>query len=171
MPRILLVSTVYLLGVILTSVMLFEQNPALVQFFAVVALILLVVTLYLSKSVSPCLNLNKCLNNNQSNNVNTNAPDKLCSDWLHKQYFLKELTLLPDALVEFDKKQYQLHLNSRVGLLGCWLCLTSQHNEKTNSKVKPKIRTKTHFIYKNSVSKVHYAQLCRVIKRNTFRDD
>jgi len=167
MPRILLVSTVYLLGVILTSVALFEQNSTLVQFFAVIALTLLVVTLYLSKSFNYCLD--KRLNNNQSNNVNNNTPDALYSAGRHKQHFLKEITLLPDALVELDKKQYQLHLNSRVGLLGCWLCLTSQHNQKAKSKIK--IRTQTHFIYKNSVSKVHYAQLCRVIKRNAFQDD
>jgi len=75
-------------------------------------------------------------------------------------YFLNEITLFPDGVVEIHGEQCQMHLNSRIGVLGCWLCLAEKGDARANSK--------TLFIFKSNVSEYHYSQLCRVIKRNTL---
>ncbi|XPF93652.1 hypothetical protein ACM9HF_16745 [Colwellia sp. RE-S-Sl-9] len=129
---------VYLLAVMLTSVLLFELNPVLIQLLATTAIIFFMVVIsFFSASYSKV----------------RSTP----------QYFLKELILLPDNIVELNKQQYEMGLNSRVGIFGCWLCLSC---EKDN-----KVKSETHFIFKSSVSDYHYSQLCRVIKRNAFHAD
>lgn len=139
LPRVIIFSVIYLLVVILTSVLLFEFNPALIQLFATTAMILFIVVVgFFSASFSKL----------------RGSP----------QYFLQEFILLPDGFVELEGKVYKMQLNSRIGILGCWLCLTGEENNKPNGRKK----SETHFIFKSSVSDYHYSQLCRMIKRNTF---
>lgn len=135
LPLIIIVSIVYLLTVALASILLFELNPPLVQFFFVMAIMLFIVVIGLCGS-----RFSKVREQNR--------------------YFVKELTLLPNGVVEIGSKQHQMHLNSRIGFLGCWLCLTSKQEIKRG--------VKTLFIFKNSVSDESYSRLCRIIKRNTF---
>ncbi|WP_426359827.1 hypothetical protein ACPUVO_06270 [Pseudocolwellia sp. HL-MZ19] len=128
-------SVIYLLTVVVASILIFEFKPLLAQLIFVAAIMLFIVVL--------------CLFPSRFSSVR----DKPC-------YFLKEITLSPDGIVEINNNSYRMHLNSRMGFLGCWLCLT---NEKSD-----KVKTNTLFIFKSSVSQQHYSQLCRVIKRNTF---
>lgn len=122
----------------LTSILLFELNPALIQLLSITAIILFMVVIsFVSASFSKVR--------------------------ATPQYFLKELILLPDSMVELDKQQYEMDLNSRIGIFGCWLCLNSVKGNK--------VKSETHFIFKSSVSNYHYSQLCRMIKRNTFHAD
>jgi len=117
------------------SILLFELNPPLVQFFFVMAIMIFIVVIGLCGS-------------------------RLSKVRVQNRYFVKELNLLPNGVVEIDNKQHQMHVNSRIGFLGCWLCLTS------NQEVKRGV--KTLFIFKSSVSEQSYSRLCRVIKRNVF---
>ena len=127
-------SVIYLLTVVVTSILIFEFKPLLAQFIFVAAIMLFIVVISLYHS-------------------------RFCSVRDDPRYFLKEITLLPEGIVEIDNNSYQIHLNSRIGFLGCWLCLTRGMDGK--------VSTETLFIFKSSVSQRHYSQLCRVIKRNT----
>ncbi len=134
LPRILVIAVIYLLTVTVASILIFEFNSFFAQFLFVAAIMLIIVVISLYRSQFSKRREQPC-------------------------YFLKEVTLLPKGVVEIDDNQYQMHLNSRIGLLGCWLCLA----QKEGSKVK----IKTLFIFRSSISQYHYSQLCRVIKRNT----
>ena len=127
-------SVIYLLTVVVTSILIFEFKPLLAQFIFVAAITLFIVVISLYHS-------------------------RFSSVRDDPRYFLKEITLLPEGIVEIDNNSYQMHLNSRIGFLGCWLCLTRGMDGK--------VSTETLFIFKSSVSQRHYSQLCRVIKRNT----
>lgn len=127
-------SVIYLLTVVVASILIFEFKPLLAQFIFVAAIMLFIVVVSLYQSRFSSVRDDSC-------------------------YFLKEITLLPEGIVEIDNNSYQMHLNSRIGFLGCWLCLTEERGGK--------ISTETLFIFKSSVSQRHYSQLCRVIKRNT----
>ena len=127
-------SVIYLLTVVVTSILIFEFNPSVAQFIFVTAIMLFIVVIALYHSRFSTLRDQSC-------------------------YFLKEINLLPDNIIEMDGNSYQMHLNSRMGFLGCWLCLTPQKVSK--------VKTETLFIFRSSVSQYHYSQLCRVIKRNT----
>ena len=134
LPLIISLSTVYLLVVVLASILVFELNPPLVQLFFVTAILSFIVVIGLCSSRF------------------SNVREKSC-------YFIKEIILLPNGVVEIDNTQYQMHLNSRIGFLGCWLCLINEQEKQTKSD--------TIFIFKDSVSEESYSRLCRVIKRNT----
>jgi hypothetical protein len=124
--------------VAVTSIFLFEWYPFMVQAFSVTAIMLLMVVIGLF--------------NARFSKVRENP-----------LYFRKELILLPDSTIELNKQQYEIGLNSRIGILGCWLCLRCSKGNK--------VKSETHFIFKSSVSDYHYSQLCRVIKRNAFHAD
>lgn len=74
--------------------------------------------------------------------------------------FKNELIIHSDNSIELDKQTYLMHINSRIGLLGCWLSLTCEQGSQ--------VKSETLFIAKNSVSMLNYSRLCRAIKRNTF---
>jgi len=64
----------------------------------------------------------------------------------------------------FDQsKKFSLHINSRVGILGCWLILENASQGKKNIK--------RLFIFKDAVSSDNYSRLCRTINRNALRKD
>lgn len=135
LPRVLFILFVCLLAVLIISVLLFELNPVLTQLFVVCSITLLICVLNLFSS-------------------------KLIRFIEKPSGFKNELIIYSDNSIELDKKRYLMHINSRVGLLGCWLSLTSEQGGQAKSK--------TLFIVKNSVSILNYSRLCRTIKRNTF---
>ncbi len=59
--------------------------------------------------------------------------------------------------VVFDGCNFNLHLNSRISILGCWLVLE-------NSSM-PKTELAKLLIFKDSVSTQSYSRLCRAINR------
>jgi len=71
---------------------------------------------------------------------------------------VRELIIQTNGTVELNKHVYTLHLNSRVGLFGCWLHLESKQGVSKERE--------TLFIAKNSVSIHNYCRLCRIIKNN-----
>lgn len=117
---------------LVTSVLLFELNPPLVQLFVVTSIFLLVCVLSFFSS-------------------------SFISFIEKPSGFENELIIDLDGCVELDKKTYVMHINSRVGLLGCWLRLNGEQGSK--------VKSKTLFIVKNSVSMPNYSRLCKIIKR------
>jgi len=137
LPRVLFISFVYLLVVLITGVLLFTFNPPLIQLFVVCSIIFLVCVLSFFSSTF------------------IRFIDKPGN-------FKGELILHSDGHIELESKMYLMHINSRVGLLGCWLSLRSEQGSNMKSE--------TLFIVKNSVSMLNYSRLCRVIKRHKHDD-
>lgn len=155
LPRVIVVSSTYLVVVFALSIVFFEQHPALVQCFFVLSIVLFFVAIGLFNSAYSKIR---------------NKPEHL----------LAELVLLPEGLVELnqlpqkdhvrEKTLFKIHPNSRVGFLGCWLCLTSEQtaSEQTANEQTDNPKSQTLFIFKNSVCQQDYCRLCRIIKRKTF---
>lgn len=135
LPRVIFVSFAYLLVVLLVSFSFFELNPPLIQLFAVSFIVLLICIL--------------CVFSTRFIGFNPND-----------RHFIQEIVIQLDGHIEVEHNQYEMHVNSRVGLFGCWLVLQNSFNKK--------LKPDTLFIVKNSVSKQSYARLCRIINRNNL---
>ena len=135
MPRVIFASFAYLLVVLFVSFSFFELNPPLVQLFAVSFIVLLICILVVFST-------------------------KIIHFHPNDGDFIQEVVIKLDGHVEVEHNQYEMHVNSRVGLLGCWLTLQNgEHN---------KLKLDTLFIVKNSVSNKNYARLCRIINRKNL---
>lgn len=123
-------------------ILYFESNPSIVQFIAITAVTVLVLALsFFSEKLA---------------HITHTEPSSI-----------QEYVFYTNGIVELNnalnQELFTMGINSRIGFLGCWLQLQKVDSKHTVSM--------TRFIFKNSVSDYEYAQLCRMIKRNTSNLD
>ncbi|MDO6446584.1 hypothetical protein Q4493_12440 [Colwellia sp. 1_MG-2023] len=91
----------------------------------------------------------------------------ICNTILFKKYYnrlpiyqIKHLVLHENGLIDCDRYNHlSLHINSRIGWLGCWLILIDNSSKILGKPIKI-------FIFKDSLSQQDYCRLSRTILSN-----